>query len=585
MTRPAAVVFSPLPPMAGLLADQCFGLLAGLAAHRSCLVVVEDGLPERQAPQGVAVISAGTYRKQARRYADALHVYMLGDGPEHIYMLPTMAERPGVVILHNPSLHELLQNATLGRGDIAGYMSALTAEYGGPGRVLAGACTSTWPGEAAIRQDMPMLTGLIGPARLVIVPTRYAAAKVLARVSDAHIKIIPPLYLPPRHLADSAAQTRAEFGIAGDELFLLSLGRVARSRCIDRILSALAGAAAHLPPFRYVIAGASVPAEPDFRHIANRLGIGLRVIMTGPGPAPKTDALIAAADVVLHLRQPPCGKVSAHLTRALGGGACSVVFDHGPYAELPHSVVEKLGWGPGWERRLGAGLTRLAQFPDVRARVGAAAAGFVASENLPERVIEQYRQALDEAETIPARPWRTEAVWAFATADAARPAAGRLWQKTLALPRPAPSVHALCFGTAAAAPGWQFAARPWSDLSHDPPARQADLILVDTDGDALVLHLRAKLRRLNRMLRFGGLIIINVTRAQDGPPGALQCPVEGAKWLEACGFALRDHVADTDPLPGEKSVVEEHCWRAVKMREIFTRTDWRDDDIAGHGSL
>ena len=133
---PGVVVFSPLPPQPNGIADYTHELLGALGRRMRCLVVVEDKLRNPEAPSYVEVIGEAEYRSRATALAAVPHLYQVGNNPDHVYMLPYAAERPGVLVLHDPSLHYLLDRATVGRGDEDAYASALRAEYGAAGALL-----------------------------------------------------------------------------------------------------------------------------------------------------------------------------------------------------------------------------------------------------------------------------------------------------------------------------------------------------------------------------------------------------------------------------------------------------------------
>jgi glycosyltransferase involved in cell wall biosynthesis len=571
------VVFTPLPQIR--VGGDAPPLLTGLAGWRRCLVVIEDGVGEVKAPEGVQVIPYRTYRRRQEAFAGKTHLYHLGNSIDCLYMLPAIVACPGVVVLPSPFLHNLLDAATAARGNIDDYTAAIAADYGGPGRILAQQFQTDRLREAAMMEDMPMLTGLLGPARAVIVHSQYAAVKVLASVPDAAVSIIPAFYRPPPDRPNRSVKLHDRFGVGANDLLLASLGIVNSTNRIDRVLTALAAASSELPPFRYVIGGELAPDGPNIREMANRLGLGPRVITTGHLPEPLGHALIAAADILIHLRPPIDGESSATLIDALGGGACSLVLDQGPAVELPAESVEKIPCGEGFDQRLTAAILRLARAPEARQRMGAAAARLIATQHAPSALISQYQRAIIASEQAKARMWRTPARWAFAPKAAPRPRTGRLYKRCAALPLPSGDLCAIRFAKNAISDGWAWQTRPLADLVGDggAVAREADLILVDAEATGLVLHTVAKLRRLNQMLRFGGLLIVNLSRAEDGPRGLLESHTEGAKLLEASGFALHDHATAAEPdvqEPADPDLVEEHCWRATKVSEFFTRVNW-----------
>ena len=229
------VMFTPLPPHPNGIGDYAFELLGPLCGAIACTVVVEDGHRAARAPEGVAVLQRFEYERQADAYADRLHVYHVGNNPDHVYMLPVLAARPGLVVLHDPALHHLLDCATIARDDPVGYFAALESEYGIHGAILGEQFRRYWLREQRLYFDLPMLRGLLGPARGVIVHSRFAAAKVLAQVPEARVSVVPHHYSPPRaETVRPREALRAELGIAPTETMFLSLGFVGRVKADRR---------------------------------------------------------------------------------------------------------------------------------------------------------------------------------------------------------------------------------------------------------------------------------------------------------------------------------------------------------------
>jgi glycosyltransferase involved in cell wall biosynthesis len=559
------------------IADYTYELLTGLADARACTVVCEDGVGDVQAPSGVVMIALAEYQSRSAEFADTAHLYHLGNNPDHVYMLPTLAARPGVVVLHDPGLHYLFDCATAARGEFAAYAAAIGAAYGGPGRVLAQQFLDMRLRGSAMTHDMTMLASIVGPARGVIVHSQFAAAKVWAEAPSAAITHIPHHYLPPATAPRNRAEVRAALGVAKTEILFLSLGFVTHTKCLDRALTALTLVADDMPPFRYVVAGETRAGEPDIRQLADQMGLGDRVITIGFVPEAQFYDLLEAADVVINLRHPVGGETSGTCIRALGRGAACVVVDRGPFAEIPDGAAEKVPWGADFDRRLGVALRRLAQEPRRRARIGAAAAAYVARAHRLEDSVAGYLHAIIAAETRATPVWHSSATWSYPPPASPRPLDGALWQRAGALPLPASGVHGLCIAAEPVlAPDWT-----WEIASLDrlPDAELAyDLVLIVTEARALADRAAQVLRTINALLRFGGMLVLNLTRAEDGPRGALESHTDGTDLLEARGFTVQDHATEAEATllaPQDLPVQEEHCWRATKTSAFLARPEWR----------
>jgi hypothetical protein len=111
-----------------------------------------------------------------------------------------------------------------------------------------------------------------------------------------------------------------------------------------------------------------------------------------------------------------------------------------------------------------------------------------------------------------------------------------------------------------------------------------DLALIEAESADFVAGEASLLLRLNEMLRFGGMLVLNLTRCVDGPRGMLETQAGGTQLLEARGFTVQLHATGPEPDlidphlidPNGHALVEEHCWRVVKTGDFMARPQWRD---------
>ena len=86
------------------------------------------------AARGRVVANAG--HAGARPRADVALYHVGNDAEAHGWIVEALRRRPGVVVLHDFVLHHLVVGLTFGRGDMAGYLSAMEREAGLVGRLL-----------------------------------------------------------------------------------------------------------------------------------------------------------------------------------------------------------------------------------------------------------------------------------------------------------------------------------------------------------------------------------------------------------------------------------------------------------------
>jgi glycosyltransferase involved in cell wall biosynthesis len=584
------VWFSPMPPQQNGIADYSFEILARLVDEFDCTVVVDDCNREARAPKGIAVLAAAEYRYRPR--PAALHIYQIGNSPDHVYMLPFLAERPGLAVVHDPVLHHLLDCATMAVGDYAGYVDALACEYGAVGQLLG---QLWWLREQRMHFDLPMLAGLLGPARGVVTHSRFAAGKVMARVPDAEVTVVPHQFSPPAaHLLAAREATREALGVSPGEVLFVSLGFVGSLKRIDIALRALALRRARLPSFRYLIAGKLDPAEYDVVAMAAAEGLADCLITPGFVPDSEFFALLQAADVVINLRHPIAGETSGTVIRALGMGAVVVVVDRGAFAEIPDGAAVKVRWGADIAERLGDELVSLANNPKRRRAIGEAARSMIASRHAATQTVAAYRSAIARAQSRPARPWATPCVWAYpppaeltrrlerAIADHDRADQLPLWLRSGAMPLCDPVCRIAWLGSDdrdrnILVDYLGFVPR-FVDL-ETAASRAVDLAMIVAQSDRHIGDLGGLFITLNRVIAFGGLALIDIARPPASvEPWLLEQPDRGERLFEAFGFRVEFTTATAPPslLRGISPPVSvERCWRAVKISEFLLGAESR----------
>ncbi|MCO6416364.1 glycosyltransferase [Siccirubricoccus sp. KC 17139] len=385
------VVFTPLPPARSGIAAYSAELLPLLAEHRRIAVVVARMADKVPLP-GCEVLAEMEYRRDPA-LAALPHLFQLGNSLDHAHVYRAALRSPGILVLHDPVLHHLVEALTLGRGDWAGYEQALAAEYGEAGRRLARRRRHGLF-DPAQRFLLPLNGAVLDRARGVLVHSRFAAGRV-ARIGGPEVRVVPhhlsPLVATAAGL--SKAEARARCHLPPDRPVLLSLGHATPAKRIDLVLEAVARLRDAGSPLLHVIAGAVEPGFDLEGQIA-RLGLGDRVRITGWLGEEEFLAHARAADLLVNLRWPLAGESSGALVRALGLGLPALVDAAGPLGEWPDAVVAKLESGPELLPRLAAAIGALLADPAGLAARGAAAAAHLRVAADPALSVAAYLQAI-----------------------------------------------------------------------------------------------------------------------------------------------------------------------------------------------
>lgn len=455
--RKGLVIFSPLPPVQNGIADYAIRLIAHHANAYDCLVVIANHAPDPVGlPLEVSVLRDEDYRSVAPTLRGLTHLFHVGNNPDHIYMLDHLEAVSGIVVLHDLTLHHLLSEAGFeGVADRKPFERWIWREHGAAGQLIAEQAQRLNWRSAANFFELPVLGAALRNASAVIVHSWMGVLRAQSCRPGVPVRRIEHYAdVPKAGRTARRSAARARLGLPQDADLLLSLGFVTPAKQLDAVMDAIRLIETEAPHLFYVVVGAErgicISAE------AERRGIARRVVQIGYASEEELSDYLDAANILVNLRYPTGGETSGSLSRALGRGVCSVVSDHGWYAELPDDVVVKTPACANPTSTLAGTLLKLIK--DYRRRLSfeAAAATWAAGRVDLETVVMDYHSVIDAATPRPvSKASRSPALLPtplsiadanaiasdhlIALEDASSPQfAGRLWWSEGFLPIPAP---------------------------------------------------------------------------------------------------------------------------------------------------
>jgi phosphatidylinositol alpha-1,6-mannosyltransferase len=169
--------------------------------------------------------------------------------------------------------------------------------------------------------------------------------------------------------------------LSGDELMLLTVGRLQARKGHDLVLQALAASRSSLPHMRYVIVGDG-PERARLEELTSELALGELVTFAGEMPAADLPACYAAADVFVHPNRVEAGDFEGFGIVFLEAAASGLPVIGGRSGGVGEAVEEGVtGWLVGGRdpAELGSKMLALFASADLRARMGGAGRTRVAS--------------------------------------------------------------------------------------------------------------------------------------------------------------------------------------------------------------
>ena len=324
-----------------------------------------------------------------------LDVYHVGNSAAHAYAYRAALRKPGVVFLHDWSLHHLVLGETVEKGDVASYLREMRRAHGDSGTFVARQVARGLGGEI-LPALFPLNDRLLEGSLAVVALTGTIASRAARRLPGRPVLHLPHHLSLPLDPLPSRAEARRELGLPQDALLVTAPGLATSSKRLDVAIRAAAVARRSHPALRLVVAGDVAPDLP-LEAWARDAGLADALLVTGRLGLEDFARHLCAADVVLALRFPSHGEMSGALVRALGIGRAALVTAGSPLAEdFPEGVVVPVDPGPHEEAELVALLLALLGSPDLREGIARAARDHVRRHHGLRETVERLLAFLRE---------------------------------------------------------------------------------------------------------------------------------------------------------------------------------------------
>ena len=380
MPRLQIAYFSPLPPARSGIADYSRELIPYLAKHADItLFTCRSHEIDTDLAKEFPIRLILDYPEERWQYD--IPLYQMGNSSHHEAIYQMFLRYPGIVTLHDYSLHHFISDRSVGSNQFAGYVRELGYELGQQGVALA---RQIRVGERSHELfEHPLNKRLLDLSLGLIVHSRYVQNLALSRKNNLPITVIPQQMVVP-----VKKSCRNKLPWPNDAVIFASAGQVTVAKQIEFALRAFKQVRQAVPNAYYLITGEQTD-EVDLANIIHSLGLSDCVWLTGHvnGGQEFVD-WIYSADIIINLRYPTVGETSRTALCALATGRPLIVFDHGWYSELPDSVCIKIT--PLDKISLVAAMLEIAQNPNKRQQLGQAGLQYIEQTCHPAHVAEMY---------------------------------------------------------------------------------------------------------------------------------------------------------------------------------------------------
>lgn len=388
---------SPLPPQQSGIADYSLELLPELARYFEIdLIVAQSELALGWVSTVCSVRDLAWFEQQAEQYEHIL--YHFGNSVFHSHMFDLLVRFPGVVVLHDFYLGNILYEMQKPPSEVPYLMHALYESHG-----VTALMEVEKNGLVAACWRYPSNKSLLQQAQGVIVHSHYPIQLAKQWYGAEFAKdwaVLPLLRTLPAALGKDHQQARREaratFGWQENDFVLCSFGVLGRTKRVLELLQIwLASSLGTDQHCHLVFVGEVVGDEYSdaMQQAVADCAVHGRVKITGYVSHNEYQQWLIAADAAVQLRINSRGETSAAVLDCLLVGLPTIINAHGSNAEIPDELSCKLP-DQFSESELSDALERMWRDTSYRQQLSSAAKSYMATHHAPQQVGKLYQQAL-----------------------------------------------------------------------------------------------------------------------------------------------------------------------------------------------
>lgn len=393
--RPRLAYVSPLRTAQSGISDYSAELLPELARHYAIEVVVEQQEPvtDPWVLANATQRSLAWFEQHAGEYDRIL--YHFGNSPYHQHMFGLLDRHPGVVVLHDFFLGNIVAHIDW-LGNNPGIL-ACTLQRAHGWKALQQWYEANDIGDVA--WQYPCNLDVLQSALGIICHSSYSrnlAAKWYGAGWGDGWALIPHLRVPVAESRRDAARDALELGET--DLLICSFGLLGPAKLNLHLLEAFqASRLAQDRHCRLVFVG-EVPNSDygeQIRQMLQTPQLRGRVRITGWADEETYHRYLAAADVAVQLRTLSRGETSGTVLDCMNYGIATIVNGNGSVADLPADVVHMLPDDFG-TADLCQALDQFWSNTPARHALGARAARYIRTHHNPRQCADQYAHAIED---------------------------------------------------------------------------------------------------------------------------------------------------------------------------------------------
>lgn len=397
LRRPRLAYVSPLPPARSGIADYSTELIPELARFYDIdLIVDQDSVSDDYINANFPLRSVAWFDAHAHEFERV--VYHFGNSPFHQHMFQMLARHPGIVVLHDFYLGNIIHHLCE-----HGYLPGLFRQSLYHSHGFSALADLARNGVHSAVWKYPANKALLEQATGVIVHAGYPAQLARQWYGPSAVDNWATLpLLRGRRTPLSRADARKLLGIAPSEFVVCTFGMLGPTKRNTTLLEAWnASPLAADPQCRLAFVGANDDGAygREFQRGLDDSTCAGKVQLTGFVDADSYGQWLAACDVAVQLRSQSRGETSAAVLDCLLHGLPTIINAHGASAEIPDEAVYKLSEDFTLQELVDA-LGTLHGDPSRRTDLAAYASAYIETNHAPAAAGSRYIQAIEQFASV-----------------------------------------------------------------------------------------------------------------------------------------------------------------------------------------
>lgn len=397
--RPKLAFVSPLPPEKSGISFYSAELIPALSKYYDVdVIVAQESVSDEWVAENCRVLTPAMLVENKHLYERV--IYHFGNSHFHSHMVDLLEQVPGVVVLHDFYLGDLMYYIEGNGGRAHWFAKALYNSHGYK------AVTDYFTKEDihSTLKEHPISYSVFEKSQSVIVHSNYAKKLVEERYHEKnsiHCYEIPLLREPAFQLDKSGARKR--LGIGSSDFVVCSFGLLGRQKINDRLVDAwLSSSLAQQPECKLFFVG-EAPHDSYGISIINSIKRRQDVEVTGWADEKTYHDYLAAADVAVQLRSESRGETSAAVLDCMNYGLATIINASGSMVELSKDDVLMLSHESDSDeltKDLRITLEDLWRDAGVREAYGESAKSTIRTKHAPAECAKQYAEVIEQGRKL-----------------------------------------------------------------------------------------------------------------------------------------------------------------------------------------